>query len=400
MHKVSNSQLARVFTSLFAGLLITTTLNSPAHAATVNATGAHPTPAACNQTVSDGADVEAVRLADGDCLVTFKSGSTDWTSPPGLTTAQVLLVGAGGGGGGTFDTRGAGGGGGGGVKTESNYVLTGSSVFTISVGAKGTGGLQPARTNAPQNVGSNGGNSKITFGGSDILIAYGGLGGCASRTTAYESYCTISANNATGGETATATSGGGRGGATGGGGGGSAGAGGAAIGGSGGAGTSVSITGTSVIYGVGGNGGRNNTNAVGTSASANTGNGGRGASSGGGTNYNGGDGGSGLIVLRYSLITDVSISFSSGSQGIYRSLGTITATTTLAGKVTFYERGRVIPGCKNRPTNGSLVATCTWRPSVRGNVAISATNRPTNSYISNASSSLSVFVTNRTGART
>lgn len=400
MKKESNSPLNRVLISLIVGLLSTTSLSAPANAATLNASGAHPTPAACDQTVSDVTNVEVVRLSGGDCVVTFKSGSINWTSPPGLTTAQILLVGGGAGGGGTFDTRGGGGGGGGAVKLESSYVLTGNSNYTMTVGAKGAGGQQPSRANAAQNVGSNGGDSMISLNATNLLIANGGLGGCASRTTNYEIYCTSTTGNGNGGETATATSGGGRGGASGGGGGGSAGAGGAAVGGAGGAGTAVSITGTSVTYGVGGNGGLNNANAVGTSASANTGNGGKGASSFGAYNYNGGDGGSGLIVLRYSLITDVSISFSGGTQGVYRSPGTITATTTLAGKVTFYERGKLIPGCKNKATNGSLVATCTWKPATRGSVAISATNKPTNTYISNATTSMRVVITPRTSPRT
>ena len=275
------------------------TLIPKTFAATVTATGAHATPSACDQTVSDATNVDAVRLAAGDCVVTFKSGTVNWTAPQGLTSVQILLVG-GGGGGGTFDTRGAGGGGAGQVNSNSNYELTGTNVYTILVGAKGSGGLQPARSNAPQNVGSNGADSKISLDGNTLLVAYGGLGGCASRTTVYEIYCTTSTDNGTGGAAATTTSGGGRGGAGGGGGGGSAGAGGASVGGAGGIGTSVSITGASVTYGVGGNGGSNTTNAVGTSASANTGNGGRGASSIGATNYNGGDGGSGIVIIRFS----------------------------------------------------------------------------------------------------
>jgi hypothetical protein len=269
-------------------------------AATVTASGAHPTPAECNQTVSDATNVEAVRLAGGDCVVTFKSGTVNWTAPQGLTTVQILLVGGGGGGGGTFDTRGAGGGGAGQVNSNSSFNLTESSVYSITVGAAGAGGLQPARTNAPQNVGSNGGNSILSLSGTDLLIGYGGLGGCASRTTIYEAYCTTTADNGTGGAAATSTSGGGRGGATGGGGGGSSGAGGIAVGGAGGTGTSNSITGTSLTYGTGGAGGRNNANAIGSSASANTGNGGGGSSSGGATNYNGGSGGSGIVILRFS----------------------------------------------------------------------------------------------------
>jgi hypothetical protein len=135
-------------------------------------------------------------------------------------------------------------------------------------------------------------------------------------------------------------------------------------------------------------------------AKANTGSGGAGDGyNNSGPDYEGGNGASGVIVLRYSIFSDVSISFSGGTAGAFRSAGTITATANLAGKVTFYERGKVIPGCKNRPTNGSLIATCTWRPSTRGNVLISATSKPTNTYVPNATTSMRVAITARTSPR-
>ncbi len=359
----------------------------PTFAATVTATGAHATPAACDQTVSDATNVDAVRLSGGDCVVTFKSGTIDWSAPQGLTSVQILLVGGGGGGGGTFDTRGAGGGGAGQVYSELTYSLTGNSLYSISVGAKGSGGLQPARTNAPQNVGSNGGNSTLSSSGNNLLIAYGGLGGCASRTTIYEAYCTTSTDNGTGGAAATTTSGGGRGGAGGGGGGGSSGAGGVAVGGAGGAGTTNAITGTSVTYGVGGNGGLNNTNAVGTSASSNTGNGGRGASSSGATNYNGGDGGSGIVVIRFSPDFVPSAptinSISPGDKSLV-----ITFTANFAGS-------SVISDYEYSLNGGSYVSTGTTTSPITisnlsGRTSYSVTLKARNSVgLSPASSSLS-----------
>ena len=311
---------------------------TPVSAATVTATGTHADTSKCNQTVSDATNVEVVRLSGGDCVLIFKSGSVTWTAPQGLTAVQILLVGGGAGGGGTFDTRGAGGGGAGQVNSNAEYSLSGNSDYSISVGAKGAGGLQPARANAPQNVGSNGGNSILSLNGSNLLVAYGGLGGCASRTTVYEVYCTSSTDSGTGGAAATTSSGGGRGGASGGGGGGSSGAGGVAVGGAGGAGTASAITGTSVTYGTGGNGGLNNTNAVGASASANTGNGGRGASSSGATNYNGGDGGSGIVVIRFSPdFVPSSPTFNSISGGDRRVTISFTAGSNNGAAITDYE---------------------------------------------------------------
>lgn len=390
---------------LMTGLVVTVyTLGlitiAPTQAATVTATGT--APAVCDQTVSDSTTVDSTRLAGGDCLVTFKSGTIDWTAPQGISNTQILLVGGGAGGGGTFDTRGGGGGGAGQVSSISNYVFSGNSIYSVSVGSKGAGGIQSARTNAPENVGSNGGNSTISLSGSNVFIAYGGLGGCGSRTTVYEIYCTASADNGTGGAAATLVSGGGRGGAGGGGGGGSSGAGGAAVGGSGGTGTSVSITGTSVNYGVGGNGGLNTANAVGTSASANTGNGGRGASSSGATNYNGGDGGSGIVIIRYTISPFIASPNYSGeiTKGLLES---ITVSVNMRGKVRFFFDGKRIPGCVTVSTIGSppnISAICSWKPAVSGPHSVNAVLTPTDTGFAAITSAISrIPVTRRTGTR-
>ena len=356
----------RVFPVTLLVLLSQLTFIESSMAATATATGTHPNPSQCNQSVSDATNVEVVRLSSGDCVVLFKSGTVSWTTPQGLTTSQVLLVGGGGGGGGTFDTRGAGGGGAGQVNSNSTFEISGGNVYSIAVGANGAGGVQAGatmtdrRTNQPGNVGSNGENSSVSLSGSQLLIAYGGLGGCASRTTVYETYCTSPTYSQTGGAAASLTSGGGRGGAGGGGGGGSSGAGVGGVGGTGGAGTAISITGSSVTYGTGGVAGRNNTNALGVAASANTGDGGGGASSGGAYAGNGGDGGSGLVVIRFSpdfvpsaptlnSVTSgnksLTIAFTAGSDngasitdyeyslngGSYTAAGTINSPFTISG---------------------------------------------------------------------
>jgi hypothetical protein len=393
-----SKRLTTVSASIF--LILGSIFLMPAHGAVVTATGT--VPGVCDQTVSDSTNVDSVRLSGGDCVITFKSGSIDWTAPQGISNTQVLLVGGGGGGGGTFDTRGGGGGGAGQVSVTSNYSFTGGSVYSISVGAKGAGGLQPARANAAQNVGSNGGDSNISIGGTNIFIAYGGLGGCASRTTTFEVYCSATSDNGTGGAAATLVSGGGRGGASGGGGGGSAGNGGAAVGGAGGTGTSVSITGTAITYGVGGNGGTSSTNAVGTSASANTGNGGRGSSSNGATNYNGGDGGSGVVIVRYIISPFISAPTYSGL--IFKgTLESVTVSANMRGTVRFFFDGKRIPGCMSIATTGNpptLSATCTWKPSVSGSHSVVAILTPGDNGFSVTSSKLiSLPVARRTGNR-
>ena len=64
-----------------------------------------------------------------------------------------------------------------------------------------------------------------------------------------------------------------------------------------------------------------------------------------------------------------------GANVSYRKPVTITATVSAAAKVTFRARNIIIPGCKNKATNASspFVATCTWRPSVRGSTTVTAT---------------------------
>ena len=49
--------------------------------------------------------------------------------------------------------------------------------------------------------------------------------------------------------------------------------------------------------------------------------------------------------------------------------------------------------------NGSLVATCTWKPSLHGQVTISASAKPTNTYVPASSSALNIVVTTRGGNR-
>ena len=87
----------------------------------------------------------------------------------------------------------------------------------------------------------------------------------------------------------------------------------------------------------------------------------------------------------------------------FRTSVAISATVTVASKVTFRANGKVIPGCKNRTASGSgssFTATCPWKPSVRGPVTVLATADPVTDGISNVTSTpISVGVINRTGNR-
>jgi hypothetical protein len=388
-------------------------------------------------------NVESATVVNGDNVITFPrsylAANGGWKIPNHVSSLKSLVIAGGGGGG----SRAGGGGGAGGYVYDAALAVTPNSYQAIVVGQGGSGwSYLPGYNGSNSSLGSlrtalGGGGGGHADGANNVTRdgRSGGSGGGAGgnhfsagtsasigTSTQFSTYGYGLGNNGGTGYSAGAWPSGGGGGANS--------AGGNANGpantaGKGGAGITDPIGGTSICYATGGGGGvlagytkgeggdcggtaspNNNAGLAGSSsrgapaAKANTGSGGAGDGyNASGADYEGGNGASGVIVLRYAIFSDVSLTFSGGTVGAFRSAGTITATANLAGKVTFYERGKVIPGCKNRPTNGSLIATCTWRPSTRGNVAITATNRPTNSYISNASTSLSVFVTTRSGAR-
>ena len=160
----------------------------------------------------------------------------------------------------------------------------------------------------------------------------------------------------------------------------------------------------SLVVGGGGAGGAGGSRAGGGGGGANAGytfgNGG-----GGGGGYSGspdpigGFGASGVVILRYPLNMSVTVSYSGGSTATYRTTGTITATTTLSGKVTFYDHGKAIPTCKNVATNGSNIATCTWKPSLHGATTLTATAKPSNTYVPNGSANLNLTVGARSTKR-
>ena len=93
----------------------------------------------------------------------------------------------------------------------------------------------------------------------------------------------------------------------------------------------------------------------------------------------------------------------SATTASYRTVIVITANITVASKVTFRVNGKILPGCKNKSTTGSspnIIATCSWKPSNRGNVSLTAAATPTGAGISNSTSTpLNIMVDRRTGSR-
>jgi hypothetical protein len=333
------------------------------------------TSGSCNVAVGSSAGVVLVNNG-GFCYLAFSNtGDNSFTVPTGVTSSAVLVIAGGaGGGGGAW----GGGGGAGGVVFGSSYPLTPGATLNLSVGTGGAGG--GASLNASLNRAANGNNSWI--GSSSAFVA---IGGGAGAGYAYDSSAS-SANGTAGGSGGGGTEhgSGGTGGSStqnlpanatvkygfaggntaagggyiaGAGGGGAGGAGGAmttsSFGGAGGAGINVYASWFTALgqfgvsgYIAGGGGGASSTTAgsggsggggagggsttrAGTNGTANTGGGGGGGSYDGNA-YVGGNGGSGLIIFRFTADGPATINTSSNIS-IYE---TTTAVTTLTANET------------------------------------------------------------------
>jgi hypothetical protein len=272
-------------------------------------------------TVAAGGGI--VTVSGGYRIHTFTSSGTFTVNKS--MSIEVLVVAGGGAGG--CGNGGGGGGGAGGIVYKAVHVITISS-YSVTVGTGGT----PRTTG----ISDNGGNSVF-----DSITAIGGGGGpaCTGGPIVGSNGGCGSGGNATGGGgTATQENSGGGTGyghnggssdytthAYGGGGGGGAGAVGAngtsSAGGIGGIGTAFAISGSSIFYAGGGGGGSNSASVsyppglggnggggaggaavVGITGTPNTGGGGGG---GGAGSRLGGNGGSGIVIIRYQSAIDI-----------------------------------------------------------------------------------------------
>ena len=266
----------------------------------------------------------------GYTILTFTSTTAcQWSVPAGVTTADVLVVGGGGGGGrgGPLGNEGGGGGGGGviettGISVSGSYLIavgaggaadqngTGSSALGVSVSGGGKGGT----ANQPGGNGASGGGGthNATNGGTGIT-GQGFAGGTPSS------------------------------GSRGGGGGGAGEAGNTDGQGHGGDGKVSVITGST--YGGGGTGANNSgalggtggggvTNAsfdqpfsISSNGSANTGGGGAGGFTNSG-NDNAGNGGSGVVVIRYINTPSITLSTSTITGAVNYAISSYSITNS------------------------------------------------------------------------
>jgi len=96
------------------------------------------------------------------------------------------------------------------------------------------------------------------------------------------------------------------------------------------------------------------------------------------------------IIL--STPTTISISLNAGgNSSIYRTTTTIKATVNSNGPVAFYANGKVIPGCK-KVQSVSLIALCSWKPSIHAGSSLTARVTPTDSANYSPKTSLPFFV--------
>jgi hypothetical protein len=330
-------------------------------------------------------DLEISTVSSGTKVVKFPRtylSANGWKPPLGISSLNALVVGGGGGGG---NNVGNGGGGGGGYLIN-NLSVSDSTNFAIKVGTGGAGGRNAAAGNITYDGttlmdGQSGESSVATVNGTSFTGAAGGGGDTIWSTNLCGSSGAVSLGGTSGsgsGSSGTSFSGG---------------AGGALSGtqsvANGVTGFSSSITGSSAFYGSGGGAGGWSGYVAGSGANSQGGTGNGSAStidglnqtgSGGGGNAAGcavgGKGGSGVVIFAFNASGALPSAISSA---IFRTATSLTVTVSEAGKVTFYAQGKVIPGCKARPTitSASITATCSWRPSQRTAVPITAKFAPT-----------------------
>ena len=101
------------------------------------------------------------------------------------------------------------------------------------------------------------------------------------------------------------------------------------------------------------------------------------------------------ITTSANLVTTSSVSVA--ANPIYRTATTISYTTTTLGRVTFLEAGRVITGCKNKLVTSTT--TCSWRPSRRNAVTVSARLTPANVALPVNTATTAVYILKRSTSR-
>jgi hypothetical protein len=360
---------------------------------------------------ADAASSDCTISSGTKCTVTFSyTGiSETFIVPAGVTSVY-------------FDVRGAKGGGTnaglGGIDTGTLIVSSGVNLI-LKVGGQGVlglaanggyngGGNTSAGDTAP---GSGGGASDIRVNldtlASRVVVAGGGGG--------QSTYC--ASTNGKGGD---------GGGLVGGDGGGGSGCWASTEYGRGGTQTSGGVKGTyggftntAGSLGKGGNGNGNSAGGGGGGGGYYGGGGGLVEAGGGGSSYvdtntahqayvtsfaliRGGNNGNGVISLTYTMPLPTSASISISSALTYREINVLTVTSDAPGTATFFVNGKKAPGCIRLALTGSApnyTAPCSFKPSARGVVSLTAQIIPSDSHLPGTSGPLLAQVANRRSRR-
>lgn len=88
------------------------------------------------------------------------------------------------------------------------------------------------------------------------------------------------------------------------------------------------------------------------------------------------------------------------STALFNTATNVTASITgwTTGKITFYARGKRIPGCISMSVSG-LSKVCSWKPKFRGGLTVSAVYSPSSASYVGSSAQISFTVTNRNSPR-
>ena len=92
----------------------------------------------------------------------------------------------------------------------------------------------------------------------------------------------------------------------------------------------------------------------------------------------------------------------SSPTATYRASTSLKANVTAAGRVSFFQNGKIIASCRNIATTASspFYATCNWKPSIQQYVLLRASYKSTSDgFTDSASPNLRVYVTKRSGLR-
>ena len=114
---------------------------------------------------------------------------------------------------------------------------------------------------------------------------------------------------------------------------------------------------------------------------------------------------SSTLVKYSSVITASFNSFAlagNATSATFRTAVTVNASIDTSARVTFKQGKTIISGCKNKVATGSgsvFTTSCTWKPSQRGYVTLSATATPVAGGNTGSAIPMRVFVINRAGPR-